>query len=142
MSRQTIDVHADLAAPIERVWGLVEDAATWSDWAGFDEAAYEQEGSPDRHGLGAVRRFRVGPLRSREHVLAYEPPTHFAYDYDGSLPIRDYRADITLSENGEGTRVRWRSEFSPRIPLTGALFRLMLTRVFRRAFSGLDRATR
>lgn len=115
---------------------------TWSDWAGFDESGYDEEGSPDRHGVGAVRRLRAGPLRSRERVLAHEPPTHLGYDYDGPLPIRDYRADVTLTEIPGGTRVRWRAAFTPTLPLTGTPLRLLLTRVLRRCLTGLDRATR
>lgn len=142
MTRQSIDVHADLAAPIEEVWKLLEDVTTWSDWAGFDEAVYDTEGTPDRHGTGAVRRFRVGPLRSHERVLAYEPPVHLGYDYDGSLPIRDYRADVTLAETAEGTSVTWRAAFTPAIPLTGTVLRLMLAGVLRRTLTRLGRATR
>ena len=141
-SRQMIDVDADLAAPVETVWRLVEDVTTWTDWAGFSEAGYAEEGSPDRHGLGAVRRFRVGPLRSHERVVAYEPPTHLGYDYDGSLPIRDYRADVTLVARPDGTHVAWHAEFTPTVPLTGSALRLFLASAFRRVLAGLDRATR
>jgi carbon monoxide dehydrogenase subunit G len=140
-NRQMIDVDADLAAPVETVWGFVEDVTTWTDWAGFSEAAYAEEGSPDRHGLGAVRRFRIGPLRSHERVLTYEPPFHLAYDYDGSLPIRDYRADVTLVASDEGTHVAWHAEFTPTVPLTGTALRLFLASAFRRMLAGLDRTT-
>lgn len=139
--RQVVEVSADSTASPEAVWRLLADVTTWADWAGFHEAAYEREGDPPPHGVGAVRRLRVGRLRSRETVLAFEPPTHLAYDYEGSLPVRDYRADVTLSErDGGGTRITWHSEFTGQYPLAGPLVRLFLTQALRRIATRLARA--
>ena len=129
MGRQVVEAYADSAASPAAVWQLLADATTWPAWSRFDEASYEREGSPPPHGAGAVRRFRVGPLRSRETVLAFDPPARLSYDYEGWLPIRGYRADVTLSEHDRGTRISWRAEFDGRLPGVGPLVRLVLTRV-------------
>jgi hypothetical protein len=126
---QVIHVEARSAASRPAVWQLLADVTTWTDWAQFDEATYERDGDHAPHGLGAVRRLRVGPLSSRERVLRFEPPHRFAYDYDGTLPLRTYRADVTLTPDGDGTIIHWHSEFTPKIPFTGWLLRRMLTRV-------------
>ena len=34
----------------------------------------------------------------------------------GGLPVRDYRADVDLEPNAEGTRIRWHVSFSPKVP--------------------------
>jgi uncharacterized protein YndB with AHSA1/START domain len=140
MARQTIDVTAHSAASPEQVWRLLADVTTWPRWSGFDECGYAREGSPAPHGLGAVRRMRAGRLRSRETVLAFTPPEHFAYDYVGSLPVRDYRADVRLTREGSGTVITWSSTFVPKIPLTGPLLRRGLDRVVRDVSTRLARA--
>lgn len=129
--RRRYQVHttAFSSASPDQVWQLLADVSTWTDWAGFDEAHYEREGAPSRHGVGAVRRFRIGLLSSREHVLRFEPPRQLSYDYDGSLPLVAYRGDVQLSRHRGGTRIVWRAEFSARWPLTGPLLRKGMTKV-------------
>ncbi len=131
-----IDVNARSAAPPERAWSLLVDARTWSGWAGFDEADVE-EGD----GLGEVRRFRRGRFVTRERVTTLEPPARFAYELVSGLPIRDYRAEVTLTpEPGGGTAIRWRSSFAARYPGTGRLLQAGLRRFIADAASGLARA--
>ena len=117
-----VEVHADSKASPDAVWQLLADVTTWPSWSSFDEASYEREGDTDRHGLGAIRRLRIKKLRSREHVLAFDPPRHFAYDYEGSLPLKNYRGDVTLTPSADGsggTRITWHSEFDTKIPGIG-----------------------
>jgi Polyketide cyclase / dehydrase and lipid transport len=47
---------------------------------------------------------------------------------EGSPPLRNYEASVTLTDADGGTAIHWRSQFDPRIPGTGALFRSMLGR--------------
>lgn len=140
MAQQRIAVRAHSKASAEAVWRLLADATTWPRWSGFDEASYEREGTPAPHGVGAVRRMRTGRLRSRETVLAFDPPAHFAYDYVGSLPIKDYRADVRLSAEAGGTLISWTSAFDAKVPLTGPLLRIGLTKVLRDVSERLARA--
>jgi Polyketide cyclase / dehydrase and lipid transport len=129
--RRRYQVHttAFSTASPDEVWQLLADVTTWTDWAGFDEAHYEKEGAPSRHGVGAVRRFRIGLLSSREHVLSFEPARQLSYDYDGSLPLAAYRGDVQLSRHRGGTRIVWRAEFAAGWPLTGPLLRRGMTKV-------------
>lgn len=140
MARQVVEVHADSTASPKAVWRLLADGTTWTGWARFDEASYEREGVPTSHGVGAIRRFRIGRLRSRETVLVFDPPNQLSYDYAGSLPVKDYRADVTLTEQARGTRITWHSEFAGRLPLTGRLLRAILTRVLQDLATRLARA--
>ena len=140
MARQHVRAQADSQAPPEAVWRLLADVTTWPEWAGFHETSYEREGSPAPHGLGAVRRLRMGRLRSRETVLAFDPPRDFAYDYVGTLPFKEYRGDVRLSERGDGTHIEWVSEFTAKWPLVGPLLRIGMTRVLADISSRLARA--
>ena len=141
MSRhQTVEVQASSTASPEEVWRLLEDVTTWPAWARFDEAAYERTGSPAPHGVGAVRKMRAGPLHARDTVVHFEPPRQLSYTYVGSLPVDDYRADVTLTPYDGGTRITWHAEFVARRPLTGRLMRAVIAKVLDDVASRLSRA--
>jgi uncharacterized protein YndB with AHSA1/START domain len=118
-----LDAQAVSAAPPERVWALLADVRTWPRWADFDEAEVESG-----EGLGEVRRFRRGRRQTRERVTVFEPPSSFGYDFLSGLPIRDYNADVTLTPEDGGTRIRWHSTFRANVPGTGWLVRSALQR--------------
>jgi hypothetical protein len=127
---QVVEAKAHSAASREAVWEVVADARGWSLWGAWKSAEIEREGDPPPAGLGAIKVLvseSRRPVTSREEVTAFEPPTRLGYRLLSGLPLRDYEASITLSEaSGGGTEVTWRSEFEPRIPLTGGLFRRAL----------------
>lgn len=124
---QVVDAHAHSAAGREAVWALVADARGWSRWGDWESAVLEREGDPPPGGLGAVKALKRGRVVSREEVTAFDPPSRFGYRLLSGLPLRDYEAEITLADApGGGTDITWRSQFAPRVPLTGALFRRAL----------------
>ena len=127
--RFQVNVTAWSAAPPQDVFALLADVTTWTEWAGFKEAWYEQEGAPSRHGVGAVRRFRAGPLSSRETVLEFDPGRRLVYDYVGTMPFEDYRGEVVLTKHRGGTRIDWHADFVPGWPMTGSLLRRTMTKV-------------
>jgi hypothetical protein len=126
-------------APPERVFAVVSDATSWPAWTMVRRASYEREGDPPPHGVGAVRRFGTGPAGSREEVVAYHPPDHFAYAILSGVPVRSYRADVRLEPDGTGTRITWEADFEPRFRGTGRVMDLFLGGVLRRFVRGLAR---
>src|SRR5919197_1150996 len=105
-------------------------------------------------GLGAVRRGgrRVRPWGRRGQTLAQgpgqkqgaggrlEPPRRFVYEFLSGLPIRDYRAEVTLDPGPEGaTTVRWHSTFRAKVPGTGWAMRWSLKRFIAETAEGLAR---
>jgi uncharacterized protein YndB with AHSA1/START domain len=131
---QEIDVKARSSAPPERVWALLADARSWSRWAPFDEASVEEG-----EGLGELRRFRTGRRTTRERVTGFDQPQRFEYELVSGIPIRDYRAEVTLTPDSGGTAIRWHSRFRPKIPGTGGLARRQLERFIERTAQGLAR---
>jgi uncharacterized protein YndB with AHSA1/START domain len=131
---QEIDVRVGSGAPAERIWELLADARSWPRWAPFDEATVE-----DGEGLGELRRFRTGRRVTRERLTGFDPPRRLEYELVSGIPIRDYRAEVTLTPDGDGTAIRWHSRFRPKIPGTGALARRGLERFIRRTAEGLAR---
>lgn len=112
MARRTVTARSRSASPIEAVWERLADGATWKDWAWFPSSSLEREGVPAPDGVGAIRRFGVGPIGSREEVVAFEPPTHLAYVLLSGLPLRDYRSEVTLTPTDDGgTDIEWVSSF-------------------------------
>jgi len=88
-----------------------------------------REGDPAPDGVGAVRRFAFGPGGSQEQVVVWDPPHHLGYVVLRGLPVRSYRADVLLADEGAGTVVTWRCSVEPLIPGTGALLRSVLERM-------------
>lgn len=86
-------------------------------------------GQPVPDGVGAVRRFALGPSGSKEEVVAFDPPHHLGYVVLSGLPLRHYRADVDLNGDGDGTLVTWRGSFDEIIPATGPALRLILRRM-------------
>ena len=108
-------------APPSDVWPLIAEAARWKDWSFLTTARLLHNGSPEPDGVGAVRRFAVAGVGSREEVVAFEPPRHLGYVGVKGIPARNYRADVVLAAEDGGTRITWTGSLDPMIPGTGAL---------------------
>lgn len=133
MTSYRVSSEGRSTAPPATLWPLVGVADQWRQWAGLTHASLERPGSPDPDGPGAIRRFRIGPGGSREQVLEWEPPRHLAYTVLSGLPVRAYRADVTIeADESGGSRVRWASSFEPALPGTGPLLRWFLAAVVAR----------
>ena len=114
MKRRTVVVTRASRAPIETVWKLLANADGWRTWASFTKSGLEREGSPERDGVGAIRRFGFPVFTSREEVVAFDAPSHLAYILHRGLPLRGYRSDVTLTPTSGGTEIEWRSSFDGR----------------------------
>ncbi|MQA04842.1 MAG: SRPBCC family protein [Streptosporangiales bacterium] len=130
MRRQEIDVRVHTAATPATVYALLRAGASWPTWSPVD--SYESEtpvdGDPDA--AGAIRVFRTkrwsGTVVNREQVLELVPNERVSYTTLSGLPIRDYRADITLTPDTNGTAIHWHSTFYPKLPGTGGMLKRTL----------------
>jgi hypothetical protein len=139
-----IEAKAHSTAPREAVWRVVEDAPGWSRWGAWKSVELEREGNPPPGGLGAIKVLTSEtrrPVVSREEVTVFDPPSRFGYHLLSSgLPLRDYDATVTLTEAADGgTDIEWRSQFNPKIPLTGGMFRRALGKFIQDAAERLAR---
>jgi len=142
MSSHSFEVTTVAKAPRENVWALVSDGAGWKSWAGVVPSSLEREGDPPPDGVGAIRLLGPRPFSSREEVVVWEPPSRLGYVILSGVPVRNYRADIRLSESvaGDGiqvTTIKWSATFDSKGPVPGALMRIglgaMIGRFARRA---------
>jgi hypothetical protein len=124
------------------VYALLVDGSTWPDWSPIGSFELEKPGvtTPDGtgEGIGAVRIFSTGRIRSRERVVAAQPNELFGYTLISGLAVRDYRAVVTLrpSDSG-GTVIHWRSTFKAKIPGTGWIYQRQLSAFIGRTVNGL-----
>ncbi len=134
MSRYTF-THTVSADP-QRVWAEVADhegMAQWTpSWASLPKVTLESVGSPDRNGVGAVRRLVMVPGPPiRERVTAFEPGQRLAYEAISGVPARDYTGEIVLTPAGAGTRIDWTIAFDPAVPGAQLVLRAAISTVAR-----------
>jgi len=97
----------------EVVWALISDATRYPQWGPWSAGGYRQAGDTSPRGPGAVqwlrssRRAYLRYTTSIERILEAEEPRRLVYTVIGGIPVRNYRAEVTLTPAGDGTRVRW-----------------------------------
>jgi hypothetical protein len=116
------------------------DPTTWSWFPGIEEGGYES-GPP---GVGTRRWVRIGGVKYRETILAWDEPSRWAYRVDEtSAPLFAALAEdwvVTPADGGTST-LHWTFAFDP-LPdtasgLVGA--RELIGSTFADAVRGLDR---
>jgi len=60
---------------------------------------------------------------------------------EAGLPLRYYRAVVTLTPTEAGTAIRWRSTFQAKVPGTGWIYRCQLGNFIGRTVDGLAATT-
>ncbi len=142
MAQQVIERTATTTADAAAVYALLADGSTWPEWSPLGSFELVEPGDGTPEGLGAVRLFTTGRIESRERVVERRPGEVFAYELEAGLPLRDYRAVVTLTPTEGGTSIRWRSTFRAKVPGTGWLYRRQLGSFIGRTVEGLAAAAR
>jgi uncharacterized protein YndB with AHSA1/START domain len=125
--RNVVEATARSSAPRDVVWRVLADARSWSSWGDWQTTELEREGDPPPDGVGAIRRFTRRPVTTREQVVMFDPPSRFAYTLLSGIPVRDYRAQVTLTEAGNGgTNIHWESRFDAKLRGTDAALRKLV----------------
>ena len=117
MAEQVIDETVTTGADPTSVYALLADGSTWPEWSPIDSFELLEPGAGTPEGLGAVRLFTTGRHKSRERVVICRPGEAFAYELERGLPLRDYRAVITLTP---GARRRHDHQLALDLPGQGA----------------------
>jgi hypothetical protein len=138
--QQLIEQRATTIAPPEVVYGLLADGSTWPSWSPIGQFELLEAGErvgDQPEGRNAVRLFTTGRTKSRERVVETRPNQVFSYTLEHGMPLRDYKAVVTLTGNGAGTCIEWRSTFFVSRPGTGWIYRTFLGRFIGRSVQGL-----
>lgn len=134
--------EAELPAPPERVWAVLEDGDTWPGW--FKDFVSMRWTSPPPHGAGSTREVRLKPLSVRETFLAWEPGRRFAFRVDAiTLPlVSAMMEDLVLTpREGGRTHLSWRVSYTPRpvMRLIHPLLRMIFGGMFKVTLANLGR---
>jgi uncharacterized protein YndB with AHSA1/START domain len=113
MAQLHVEAEATAKAPPEAVWALVSDVTKYPSWGPWSDGHYEKAGEESPRGVGAVQvlrsaqRYMGRHTTSVEKILVCEEDRHLAYTVIGGIPVRNYRADVTLTPSAQGTHIRW-----------------------------------
>ena len=137
---QTISSSTPIAAPQAVAWEVMTDHELYARWVPRSHVDLEVEGSPERSGVGAIRVFRIGPIRTREEITTFDPPHRMAYRVlTIPMPVRNCRSDLLLvaDEEGGGCTLHWDSWFETVIPLTGGIMRQVMSSATAKMAAGI-----
>jgi hypothetical protein len=127
--RFDFEVTARSSASAASLFALEADGSRWSEWAKplVPRSSWERTGDPAPGGVGAIRLLGLRPIVVREETVEYEQDRRHAYVMRTPLPIRDYRAELTLTPRAAGgTDLVWHGSFTERVPGSGPAFRFVL----------------
>ena len=115
MARLHVEAEGVAHAAPEAVWELVANADSYQRWGPWRASGYQ---SPGDHadGPGVIRWMRYGRTTTVEKVLEAEKGRRLAYTVVKGIPVRNYRAEVTLSPEGEGTHIRWSASWDRTLP--------------------------
>jgi uncharacterized protein YndB with AHSA1/START domain len=126
------------------VWALVSEAARYPEWGPWISCEYQRPGDTSPRGPGAVYRLRSSrrylgrhPVQV-ERVLEAEQGRFLAYTLLKGIPIRNYRAEVTLTPADGGTCIRWTGEWDA--TLMGRLIYRDLSKVYPQVVTALAAA--
>ena len=136
MSQLRVEAEGITSADPEAVWSLVADANGYPSWGPWNDGGYQpaQEG-PSR--AGSVQWFRYGRrTRTLEEILEADEPRRLVYTVVRGLPVRNYRAEVTLTPVApEGTSVRWTATWDG--TFMGRMVHRRLQQVYRQVMTAL-----
>ena len=116
MSQLHVEAEGVARAAPEAVWELVANADRYSEWGPWSASGYENLGAQPPDGAGVIRWMRYGRTTTVEKVLESERARRLVYTVVNGIPVRNYRAEVTLSPEGEGTQIRWTASWDRTLP--------------------------
>ncbi len=144
---RSVHVTRTIPAAAEDVFDRLADHANYDRFRPIHGSKLLREGKPAPNGVGALREIKVRPLTFEEEITAYERPSQLDYlIVKLNVPFQHDGGSITLSPDGNATRVDWRSSFSVPTPVVGGIQELVwqpvLARGFRRVLEDVERMLR
>jgi uncharacterized protein YndB with AHSA1/START domain len=129
VSQLRVEAAGTTRADPEIVWSLVTDANSYPRWGPWSDGGYRPPSAgPSRK--GSVQWFRYGRRATTvEEILEAEQPRRLVYTVIRGLPVRNYRAEITLTPAPSGgTSIRWAATWDRTFP--GQIVRRRLQHVY------------
>lgn len=128
MTQLHVEAEGTAEAAPEVVWALIADASSYCKWGPWSASGYESLGDEAQGGAGAIRWMRYGRTTTVEQVLEVENGRRMTYTVVKGMPVRNYRAEVTLTPATPGTRIRWAANWDR--TLTGRIVHRKLRSVY------------
>jgi uncharacterized protein YndB with AHSA1/START domain len=131
VSMYAIDVGTYIRAPIERVWEFLSDQEGYTFASVVNRATLLREGHSERDGVGAVVRVWAMGAPVTWEIVTFEPPARLEYRITKVLlPMRHKIGAVEFTSRGDGTDVRWTSDFEVPVPVIGRVLGPAISGVF------------
>ena len=103
MGQQVIERTATTGADPAAVYALLADGSTWPEWSPLGSFTLVEPGDGDARGPGGgpTVHDRAGH-RAASGWSSARPDEVFSYVLEAGLPLRDYRAVVTLTPTASG----------------------------------------
>lgn len=99
-------------APLEKVWAT----ADFKKSAGPYPMKVQNNGDPNKNGVGFTRIVTSGKFSVTEQLLEVVPMQYYIYTLLDGVPVKkDYRGKVSFTSQGSDTLLSWSAEFSPKI---------------------------
>ena len=116
MAQLHVEAEGMAQAAPEIIWELVGHADRYHEWGPWSASGYENLGARAPDSAGVIRWMRYGRTTTVEKVLESERARRLVYTVVKGIPVRNYRAEVTLSPEGEGTHIRWTASWDRTLP--------------------------
>ena len=111
MNRLHVEAQGKTNALPQAVWRLVADADSYCRWGIWSESGWVGSGPASPGSPGSLRQMRYRRTTIVEQVLEVDGGTRMAYTVVRGIPVRNYKAEVTLTLDGSGTHVRWTADW-------------------------------
>jgi len=144
MEKLRVEAEQTAKANPETVWAIVSDPMQYPHFGPWSSAGYRNsDGDPPPGAVGSVywlkssRRTYLRYATSVEKIVEVDEGRSLAYTVIGGIPVRNYRADITLTPVSGGTHIRWAATWD--VTLAGRVVHRTLTVLYPEIVTGLAR---
>jgi len=111
MTTLHVEAEGTTSAAPAAIWALVSDVESYCHWGPWSTACYGSKGEGAAGGVGAIRRLKLGRTTVVERVEEVDPQRRLVYRVVKGMPVRNYRAEVTITPTAEGARVRWSADW-------------------------------
>jgi uncharacterized protein YndB with AHSA1/START domain len=113
MSQRDLTLELDFAVPPARLWEALTDHASMGKWTGAEVRLIARG---DEHGVGAVRRVRVGPTSIDEEVVYADAPRRLVYRVVRGAGLSHHRGEVLIEPRGTGSHLTWNIRMVSPVP--------------------------
>jgi carbon monoxide dehydrogenase subunit G len=110
-TRQKVTETIAIAAPADKVWGIVKDFGALQNWHPAVAESPADKGNEE----GSVRQIKLRSGGALTETLEAYDASKMRYSYrakdGGALPVTNYTSTLTVKAEGSGAVVEWRGAF-------------------------------